>query len=251
MELLPTVEGKPPAPRPIRLSERWRVTWHGRRDARRLPLDNDVPPPYLETLRAEAEAAHRMVTGWVHRHIVPIDREAVELLTLLEQHRRAPLPEPPPLVPRPASDHTDPRPNFAIPAWVIEARQVAAARREYQRHLTELRTAEQRLGRLGSMRHHLVETARAAVGAHTARYEQLVGLYCAALLRRQPQRDLTTAGYRPRALTTESWVHGDLPLLALELDGELAERYRWFLKEFASRTSAAPHPVPVEIPRAG
>ncbi|HEU0089001.1 MAG TPA: hypothetical protein VFQ77_15360 [Pseudonocardiaceae bacterium] len=251
MEPLPTINEDPPTPRPIRVAERWRVIWHGRRDARRLPVGADLPPPYLETLRAEAEAGQRTVSGWLHRKIVPVDREAVELLTLLEQHRRDPVPRPAATVPRPAPDDGDPRSTFAIPAWVREARQAAAAQQEFDRHIKERNLAERRLGQLGSIRHHLIEAARAAAGAHIARYEQLVGLYCATLLRRQPNRDLAAVGYRPRAVTAESWVHGDMPLLTLEFTSELAERYRWFLKEFATRTSTTPRPIPVEVPRAG
>jgi hypothetical protein len=38
-------------------------------------------------------------------------------------------------------------------------------------------------------------------------------------------------------VAAEPWLHGDLPLLALEIEGTLAEKYRWCLKDFASRTS--------------
>ncbi|MGH3927221.1 MAG: hypothetical protein ACRDTT_30870, partial [Pseudonocardiaceae bacterium] len=57
----------------------------------------------------------------------------------------------------------------------------------------------------------------------------------------------------PTPVAAESWVHGDLPLLALEVDNELAESYRWFLKDFATRTSAPAieHPFPIHVPRVG
>ncbi|MGH3793999.1 MAG: hypothetical protein ACRDSP_03835 [Pseudonocardiaceae bacterium] len=264
MELLPTIEGGPPPPRPIRLRDRWRVVWHGRRDAGRLPVGSDLPPPYLETLRAEAEAGQRTVSGWLHNQIVVIDREAVEVLTWLEQDRRDPVSRPTPVAPcsasggadpitgaDPAPGGADPAPAFRIPDWVLEARRAAAAQREFARRIAERNFAERRLGQLGASRHHLLEAARAAAGAHISRYEQLVGLYCAALLRRQPDRDLAAVGYRPRAVTPEPWVRGDMPLLVLDLANGLAENYRWFLKEFASRNSTPSHPIPIEVPRAG
>ena len=251
MELLPTTTGNPPPPGPIRLRDSWRVSWHGRRDAKRLPIGSDQPPPYLETLRAEAEAGQRIVSAWLHSQIVGIDREAVDMLTWLDQDRRDPVNRPAPVLPRSAPDDADPAPAFAIPAWVLEARQTAAVQREFNRRIAERNRAERRLGELGTIRHHLLETARAAAGAHISRYEQLVGIYCAALLRRQPDRDLAAVGYRPRAVTPEPWVRGDMPLLVLDLDAELGENYRWFLKEFATRDSARSHPLPIEIPRAG
>jgi hypothetical protein len=48
----------------------------------------------------------------------------------------------------------------------------------------------------------------------------------------------------------ESWLHGDMPLLALDVDRELAQSYRWFLKEFETRTSARQRPLLEEVPRA-
>lgn len=251
MEILPTIEGNPPTPRPIRLAQRWRVIWHGRRDAKLRPVGADVPRPYLETLRAEAEAGQQAVTGWLHQKVVPVDREAVRLLTLLDQYRRDPVTRPAPTLTKLPPDDADPRPAFKIPAWVVEARQAAEEQKAYQRRIREQNTAEQQLGQLGSIRHHLIETARAAAGAHVSRYEQLVGLYSAALRRHHPDRTLAEARRTPPPITPESWVHGDMPLLALEVDSELAESYRWFLKEFATRTSATAHPIPFEVPRAG
>lgn len=251
MEFLPTIEGNPPTPRPIRLAQRWRVIWHGRRDAKLRPASADLPPPYLETLRAEAQAGQQAVTAWLHKKIVPVDREAVRLLTVLDQYRRDPLTRPTPTLTKLPPEDTDPRPAFSIPAWVVEARQTAEAQQAYERRVREQNIAEQQLGQLGSIRHHLIEAARAAAAAHIARYEQMVGLYSAALHRHNPHRILTEAQHTPPSVIPESWVHGDLPLLALEVDSELADSYRWFLKEFATRTSAARHPTPVEIPRAG
>jgi hypothetical protein len=253
MELLPTIEGEPPAPSPIRLWDRWRVAWHGRRDAKLRPVGSDLPRPYLDSLRAEAEAAQRTVSAWLHNKIVPVDVEAVRLLTLLEQYRRNPMPRPAPAVTKPPPDNPDPRPLLRIPPWLVEARQNAAAQQAYERHIKEQNLAEQRLGQLGSIRHHLIEVARAVAGAHFAHYEELVGLYGAALLRHYPNRTLAEARRRPPPIESEAWVHGDMPLLALDVDNELSESYRWFLKEFATRTSAAAvqHPVPVEVPRAG
>ncbi|MFN2497056.1 MAG: hypothetical protein ABR608_14305 [Pseudonocardiaceae bacterium] len=240
-------------PRPLRPWERWRMTWHGRRDGKLRPVDADLPRPYLESLRADAEAGQRAVSAWLHNKIVPVDREVVRVLTVLEQYRRDPVSRPAPTLAKsaPDDDQTDPRPAFTIPAWVVEARQAAAARQAYERRITEQNQAEQQLSQLGSTRHHLIETARAAASAHLARYEQLVGLYGAALLRHSPHPTMTDSRRRPPEVTTESWVHGDLPLLALEVDGELAESYRWFLKEFATRTSARKRPIPIEVPRAG
>lgn len=245
MELLPTIEGEPPAPSPIGRRDRWRVTWHGRRDARL--RGSDPPRPYLESLRADADAGQRAVSGWLHTEIVPVDREAVRVLAVLEQYRRDPVSRPAPVLAKPAPDDPDPRLAGRIPVWLIEARQAAAALAAYERRVIAQNVAEQRLGELGSIRYHLIEVARAAVGAHIARYEHLAGLYHAALLRR---RTVTEAG-RPPAITPESWVHGDMPLLALQLGNELAESYHWFLKEFATSTSAIEHPIPIEVPRAG
>ncbi|MGH3685709.1 MAG: hypothetical protein ACRDRU_12470 [Pseudonocardiaceae bacterium] len=60
-----------------------------------------------------------------------------------------------------------------------------------------------------------------------------MGLYDTALLRRDPDRPRTAV----LEVAAEPWLHGDLPLLALEIEGTLAEKYRWCLKDFASRTS--------------
>lgn len=259
MELLPTIEGEPPTPAPMRLLDRWRVSWHGRRDATKLPMSPAVVRPYLETLRADAEAGQRAVTGWLHERLVAVDREAVLVLTLLDQHRRNP-----PVEPSHAQKATlysaqnstaeapvDPRPAFRIPDWVVEARKIAAAQRDYDERIKERNIAEQRLGQLGSTRHHLIGAARAAAHAHLARYDQLVGLYAAALLRRRPNDGLAESGCPSPTVHAESWVHGDLPLLALEVDSELSESYRWFLKEFETRTSALEYAIPADLPHAG
>lgn len=262
MEHLPTIEGNPPTPRPIRLVERWRVSWHGRRDAKRRSGSDDTDSsgdsddrgaawPYLDSLRAEAEAGQKAVGIWLHQQVVPVDREAVRLLTLLDQYRREPMDPPTATLTRVPPDEADPRPAFRIPAWVVEARQAAEEQRAYQRRIREQNVAEQQLGQLGSIRHHLIETARSAATAHLSRLEQLAGLYNAALHRRYPRRSQPAPVRTPPPVTPESWVHGDLPLLALEVDNQLAESYRWFLKEFATRTSADRHPIPVEVPRAG
>lgn len=254
MEHLPTIEGNPPTPRPIRLVERWRVSWHGRRDAPRRSGDHggEGPAhPYLDSLRAEAEAGQRAVGIWLHQQVVGVDREAVRLLTLLDQYRREPMDQPTATLTRVPPDETDPRPAFRIPAWVVEARQAAEAQRAYEQRIQEQHAAEQQLGQLGSIRHHLIEAARCAAAAHLSRFEQLVGLYNAALHRRYPHRPQPEPGPTPTPVTPQSWIHGDLPLLALEVDNQLAESYRWFLKEFATRTSADRHPIPVDVPRAG
>ncbi|MGH3915899.1 MAG: hypothetical protein ACRDTC_21195 [Pseudonocardiaceae bacterium] len=257
MELLPPITGEPPAPRPLRLWQRWRVVWHGRRDARLRAIDADQPRPYLDTLRAEAQTGQRSVSGWLHEKIVPVDVEAIRLLTVLEQFRREPVTRPSPTLTKPRPENTDPRPVDRIPDWLVEARQAAAATQAYQRRIAEQNLAEQQLGQLGTVRHHLIEVARAAAGAHLTRYQELVGLYEAALLRHCPNRTVAGAPHPPFSaaapVAEEPWVHGDLPLLALEVDSELADSYRWFLKEFATRTSATTieHPFRVEVPRAG
>ncbi len=240
MQFLPTVNGAAPTPQPIRAMERWRVAWHGRRDAKHPPSDADQPPPYLESLRAHAEIGQRAVNRWLHDKIDPIDGEAVKVLVLLDQHRRDPAIQPEATSPKPAADDADPQPLSRIPPRVLKARESAAAQKAYQRWVHEQKEAEQRLGQLGSSRHHLIEVARAAANAHIARYQHLVGLYHTALLRRDPDRHRTGP---PPAVRTEPWLHGDLPLLALEIDGRLAEDYRWRLKDFASRTSAVTLPV--------
>ncbi|MGH3835148.1 MAG: hypothetical protein ACRDSF_05520, partial [Pseudonocardiaceae bacterium] len=123
MQLLPTVEGDTPTPRPIRALDRWRVAWHGYRDATRLPsgAGADLPRPYLDSLRAQAEAGQRVVSAWLHDKIVPIDRETVQVLILLEQHRRNPAIAPETTPTRPAVDDAEPRPMSRVPSWLREA----------------------------------------------------------------------------------------------------------------------------------
>ncbi|MGH3982372.1 MAG: hypothetical protein ACRDST_06725 [Pseudonocardiaceae bacterium] len=248
MQLLPTIDGEAPTPGPIRALERWRVAWHGHRDATRLPPGEEVelPRPYLESLRAEAETGQRAVSAWLHNKIIPIDREAVAVLILLDQHRRDPAIAPEATPTRSAPEDADPQPMTAIPPWLREAREAAAARNAFARQVRERNEAEQRLGELGSTRHHLLEIARAAVHAHVNRYAQLAAHYDAALLRRQPNRRQAGAP----AVSAEPWLHGDMPLLALDVEGELAESYRWFLKEFETRTSHRHRPILEEVPRA-
>ncbi|MGH3883056.1 MAG: hypothetical protein ACRDSI_12650 [Pseudonocardiaceae bacterium] len=246
MQLLPTAEGEAPAPQPIRALDRWRVAWHGRRDAKTPPAGEDLSRPYLESLRAQAEAGQRAVSGWLHDKIVPIDREAVQVLILLEQHRRDPAIAPETTPTRPAADDADPQPMSRVPPWLREAREAAAAQKAFERRVRERNEAEQRLGELGSIRHHLIEIARAAALAHVAHYGRLVALYDAALLRRQPNQHRTATP----PVSTESWLHGDMPLLALDVEDELAQSYRWFLKEFETRTSARQRPILEKVPRA-
>src|SRR5262245_40195730 len=100
MEHLPTVTANPPAPRPIRPVERWQVSWHARRDAKLPPADEGLPGPYLAVLRAQAQLAQQAVTIWLHQNVVPVDREAVRLLTVLEQFRRDPMTRPSPTLTR-------------------------------------------------------------------------------------------------------------------------------------------------------
>lgn len=240
MQFLPTTDGAAPAPRPVRAVERWRVAWHGRRDATHPPADPGQPQPYLESLRAHAEIGQRTVDRWLHGKIDPIDSEAVTVLVLLDQHRRDPAIPPEAAPPKPTADNADPQPQTRIPPRVRKAREAAAAQKVHQRWVQEQQEAEQRLGQLGSTRHHLIEVARAAADAHIARYQHLVGLYHTALLRRDPDRRRIPP---PPVVRTEPWLHGDLPLLTLEIDGQLAEDYRWRLKDFASRTSAVTLPV--------
>jgi len=246
MQLLPA--GEAPTPPPIRVMDRWRVAWHGRRDATRLPPDAaaELPRPYLESLRAEAEAGQRAVSAWLHDKIVPIDREAVQVLILLDQHRRDPAVPPETTLAKSTADDTDSRPMSRVPPWLREARAAAAAQKAFERRVRERNEAEQRLGALGSSRHHLIEIARVAALAHVARYGRLVALYDAALLRRRPDRQ--RVGTPP--VSMESWLHGDMPLLVLDVDRELAQSYRWFLKEFETRTSARQRPILEEVPRA-
>lgn len=231
MQFVPTADGSAPVPAPIRVMERWRVAWHGRRDGKHPPADPGRPQPYLESLRAQAELGQQAVNEWLHGKIDPVDREAVQVLILLDQHRRDPVLEPETAPTRQAADGTDPQPVSSIPPRVLQAREAAAAQKAYRRWVGEQEKAEQRLGELGSARHHLIEVARAATDAHSARYEQLVGLYRTALLRHDPDRH--QAG-RPPALSRAPWLHGDMPLLALEIDGALAENYRWRLKNFVT-----------------
>lgn len=250
MRLLPSHAGTAPTPRPTRALERWRVVWHGRRDARRPPAGPDQPSPYLESLRAHAEIGQRAVEEWLHAKIDPIDREAIQVLILLEQHQRNPLlpPDTPPSedaapaapAARPGGEDADRPPLSSIPPGVRKAREAAAAHKAYRRWVLEQEEAEQRLGQLGSARHHLIEGARAAAGAHVARYHHLAGLYHTAILRFGGEQ--LRIGPHP-AFTTESWLQGDLPLLSLEIDGRITEKYRWRLKDFAGRTSAVPIPL--------
>ncbi|MGH3801593.1 MAG: hypothetical protein ACRDTD_15965, partial [Pseudonocardiaceae bacterium] len=226
MQLLPTVAGKTPTPQPIRAVDRWWVAWYGRRDAKTRSVDEELSRPYLESLRAQAEAGQRAVSGWLHDKIVPIDREAVQVLILLEQHRRDPAIAPETTPTRPAVDDADPAPMSRVPSWLREARETAAAQQAFERRVRERNEAEQRLGELGSTRHHLIEIARAAAHAHVCRYQQLVALYDAALRRRQPNQHRTATP----PVSTEPWLHGDMPLLALDVEDELAQSYRWFLK---------------------
>lgn len=252
--MLPAAGREAPAPGPIRALERWRVAWHGHRDAKVMTVGEDLSRPYLEALRAEAERGQRAVSGWLHDKIIPIDREAVQILILLEQHRRDPAIAPETTPAKPAADlavdlavdDAEPRPMSRVPPWLREARESAAIQQAFERRVRERNKAEQRLGELGSTRHHLIEIARTAAFAHIAHYGYLVALYDAALLRRQPDRQKTVAP----PVSMEPWLHGDMPLLALDVDGELAQSYRWFLKEFATRTSARQRPVLEEVPRA-
>lgn len=231
MQFEPTIDRPVPAPRPVRVTERWRVAWHGRRDAKHPSAGPDQPQPYLESLRAQADIGQRSVHEWLHGKIDPIDREAVQILILLDQHRRDPVLEPEAPPTKPTVDDADPQPLSSIPPRVLKARETAAAHKAYQRWLREQEQAEQRLGQLGSTRHHLIEVARAAAGAHVARYAQLAGIYRTALLRRDPDRQ--RADLRP-AVSAEPWLHTDLPLLALEIDGARAEIYRWRLRDFGT-----------------
>lgn len=239
MQVVRTMDGAAPTPQPIGVLERWRVAWHGRRDAQHPAPGPNQPHPYLDSLRAHAELGQRAVSEWLHSKIDPIDREAVQVLILLDQHRRDPMIAPEAAAIKPPAE-TDPQPQSSIPPRVLKAREAVAAQQAYQRWLREQEKAEQRLGELGSTRHHLIEVARAAAHAHVARYRHLVGLYDTALLRRDPDRYRTGAA---SAVSPEPWLHGDLPLICLEIDGALAEKYRWRLKDFASRTSTVTVPV--------
>jgi hypothetical protein len=191
-------------------------------------------------LRAQAEIGQRAVSGWLHDKIDPIDREAAQVLIVLDQHRRDPAIPPEAASTKPAAEDANPQPQSRIPPRVLKAREAAAAQQVYQRWVREQKEAEQRLGQLGSTRHHLIEVGRAAANAHVARYQHLAGLYHTALLRRDPDRPRTGP---PPAVGTEPWLHGDMPLLTFEIDGSLAEDYRWRLKDFASRTSTVTLPV--------
>ncbi len=241
MQVERTIEGAAPTLQPIGVLERWRVAWHGRRDAQHPPSGPDQPHPYLESLRAHAELGQRTVSEWLHSKIDPIDREAVQVLILLDQHRRDPMIAPEVAAMTPPADG-DPQPLSSIPSRVVKAREAAAAQQAYQRWLRNQEKAEQRLGELGSTRHHVIEVARAAAHAQVARYQHLVGLYEAALFRRDPDRCRSDAA---PAVSPEPWLYGDLPLICLEIDGAVAEGYRWRLKDFANRTSAVTVTVPV------
>ncbi|MQA12637.1 MAG: hypothetical protein GEV09_00265 [Pseudonocardiaceae bacterium] len=235
-----STDGKPPGPDPVGFRERWRVAWHGRRDGKQdLPTDPDARRPYLENLRADAEAGQRAVGAWLHGRITPIDREAVALLTLLDQHRRDPASPPNPTPARPVTG-AEPR----VPGWILESRRIAAEQQAYRRRIKERDAAERQLSELGSTRGHLIEIARAAADAHACRYEQLAGLYGAAFVRHHPARDFTDVRATPPAVATVAWLHGALPLLALEIDTELTESYRWTLMEFESYTATAAAPAP-------
>ncbi|MDQ2791613.1 MAG: hypothetical protein M3Y73_18650 [Actinomycetota bacterium] len=74
-----TIAGAAPTSAPIGALERWRVAWHGRRDAQHQPAETDHPHPYLDSLRAHAEIGQRTVSEWLHSKIDPIDREAVQV----------------------------------------------------------------------------------------------------------------------------------------------------------------------------
>ncbi|MGH3781280.1 MAG: hypothetical protein ACRDRO_11820 [Pseudonocardiaceae bacterium] len=237
MQVVRTMAGAAPTSQPIGVFERWRVARHGRRDAQHPPADPGQPHPYLDSLRAHAEVGQRAVSEWLHGKIDPIDREAVQVLILLDQHRRDPMIAPEAAAMKPPADG-DPQPLSSIPPRVTKARETAAAQRAYQRWLREQEKAEQRLGELGSTRHHLIEVARAAAHTQIGRYQHLVGLYNTALLRRDPDRYRT--GAAAPAISPEPWLYGDLPLVCLEIDGALAEKYRWHLKDFANRTSTVP-----------
>jgi hypothetical protein len=240
MQLVPTKDRAAPTPRPIRAMERWRVTWHGRRDAQHPSADPDQPPPYLESLRAHAEIGRRAVSGWLHGKIDPIDREAVQVLILLNQHRREQA-IPPDVTPvKPEAEDADPQPLSRISPRVLKAREAAAAQQAYQRWVREQEEAEQRLGQLFSTRHHLIEVAREAASAHVARYERLVGIYHTAFRRRCSDQHRT--GPLP-AVSTEPWPDGDMPILVLEIEGPPAAKYHWRLKDFVSRTSAVTLPA--------
>ena len=114
MQAVRTVDGVAPAPEPIRVLERWRVAWHGRRDAQH-PAEPGQLHPYLESLRAQAEVGQRAVTEWLHSRIDPIDREAVQVLILLDQHRRDPMIAPEEAVTKPPVNEADPQPLSSIP----------------------------------------------------------------------------------------------------------------------------------------
>jgi hypothetical protein len=93
------------------------------------------------------------VTEWLHSKIDPIDRKAVQVLILLDQHRRDPMIAPEEAATRPPVVEADPQPQSSIRPRVRKAREAAAAHQAYRRWLREQEQAEQRLGELGT-RHH-------------------------------------------------------------------------------------------------
>jgi hypothetical protein len=62
------------------------------------------------------------VTAWLHSKINPIDREAVQVLILLDQHRRDPMIAPEEAATKPPVVEADPQPQYSIPPRVRKAR---------------------------------------------------------------------------------------------------------------------------------
>ena len=114
------------AGRPAATTRSWRQTLSGGFHRPGWDEEADLPRPFLESLRAEAETGQRAVSAWLHNKIISIDRAAVQILILLEQHRRDPAiaPEAPPA--RSAPEDADPQPMTAIPPWLRQAREAAA-----------------------------------------------------------------------------------------------------------------------------